>query len=221
MRQLGLFAKYWQAGLVKTRLAADIGAPAAARIHQECVAALVARLGGMADRQALCITPPEHAQAFRELAGNQWQVSDQCAGDLGQRMRHFFEQALAAGADRVVLIGADSPTLPAVYLDEAFQRLADFPVVLGPSDDGGYYLIGLSRAPPDIFQNIAWGTPAVWRQTVARLRTAGERYHTLPPWYDIDTIDDLSRLRSELTGPLADDALLRPLRETIETLFTG
>ncbi len=220
MRQLGMFAKFWQPGLVKTRLAAAIGAPAAARVHQHCLAALVTRFGETADRRVLCVTPPEQAPAFSALAGGQWQITAQCAGDLGQRMRHYFEQSLSTGADRVVLIGADSPTLPGEYLNEAFRRLAEVPVVLGPSDDGGYYLIGLSRPPPDIFQDVAWGTANVWRQTVARLQAAGERYHELPSWYDIDTVDDLARLRSDLTGPLGDEPSLRPLRETIEMIVT-
>lgn len=220
-RQLGIFAKYWQPGVVKTRLAAGIGAPAAAQVHRACVAALAARFGQTADRRVLCVAPPERAAAFRELAGRQWLVTAQCAGDLGQRMRHYFEQSFATGAGHVVLIGADSPTLPAAYLDEAFDRLGDTSVVLGPSDDGGYYLIGLSCPPPEVFRDIAWGTADVWRQTLDRLQSAGERFHALPPWYDIDTAADLARLLSELAGPLRDDELWRPLRESVEAALTG
>lgn len=215
MRQLGMFAKYWEAGAVKTRLATAIGGPAAARVHQACVAALIARFGQTADRRVLCFTPAEREREFAAIARPRWQLQPQCVGDLGRRMRHYFETSFAAGVARAVLIGSDSPTLPIAYVEEAFDRLAESPIVLGPSADGGYYLIGLSRGLPDIFQGIDWSTCEVWRQTIGRLRAAGLRYHQLPGWYDIDTGEDLLRLRGELTGPLADDVMLDALREAI------
>ena len=218
IQQLGMFAKYWQPGMVKTRLAAAVGSSAAARLHRECVAALVARFGHAADRRVLYFTPSEQAPAFATLAGRQWEVAPQCQGDLGQRMLHFFAGAFAAGVDRVVLIGSDSPSLPASFLELAFERLSEVPVVLGPADDGGYYLIGLAREPPDIFRGIGWGTAAVWRQTVQRLQAAGVAYGELPPWYDVDTADDVRRLANELAGPLHDDTTFGPLRATIETM---
>lgn len=214
--QLGMFAKYWEAGLVKTRLAGAIGGPAAARFQRACVAALVARFGQAADRRMLCFTPAEQGPAFAALAGDRWRVTPQCAGDLGQRMRHYFVSAFATGVERAVLIGSDAPTLPAAYVDEAFDRLADLPVVLGPTDDGGYYLIGLSREVPEIFAGVDWGTSEVWRQTIDRLQAGGHRHHELPRWYDVDTFDDLLRLRGELTASLADVPALNSLRETID-----
>lgn len=174
---------------------------------------LITRFSRTADRRVLCFTPAEREREFAAVAGPAWQVQPQCAGDLGQRMRHYFEMSFAAGVDRAVLIGSDSPTLPIAYVEEAFDHLTQLPVVLGPSDDGGYYLIGLSGKTADIFLAIDWSTSEVWRQTTDRLRAAGQGYYELPRWYDIDTVDDLLRLRDELTGPLAGDVTLDALRE--------
>ncbi|HJT35605.1 MAG TPA: TIGR04282 family arsenosugar biosynthesis glycosyltransferase [Pirellulales bacterium] len=215
MRQLGVFAKFWEPGAVKTRLAAAIGGSAAARVHQACVSTLITRFNRTADRRVLCFTPAEREREFAAIAGPAWQLQPQATGDLGRRMRHYFETSFAAGVERAVLIGSDSPTLPITYVEEAFDRLAESPVVLGPSDDGGYYLIGLSRDIPDVFQGIDWSTSEVWRQTIGRLRAAGQSYYELPPWYDVDTGEDLLRLRDELTGPMADDVTLDALRQAI------
>lgn len=208
-----MFAKFWEPGAVKTRLAAAIGGSGAARVHQACMTTLITRFSRTADRRVLCFTPAEREREFAAVAGPAWQVQPQCAGDLGQRMRHYFEMSFAAGVDRAVLIGSDSPTLPIAYVEEAFDHLTQLPVVLGPSDDGGYYLIGLSGKTADIFLAIDWSTSEVWRQTTDRLRAAGQGYYELPRWYDIDTVDDLLRLRDELTGPLAGDVTLDALRE--------
>lgn len=210
-----MFAKFWEPGAVKTRLAAAIGGPSAARVHQACVHTLITRFKRTSDRRVVCFAPAGFGEEFAAIAGPAWQVQPQCAGDLGQRMRHYFEKSFAAGVDSAVLIGSDSPTLPIAYVEEAFDRLAESPVVLGPSDDGGYYLIGLSRDIPDIFQGIDWSTSEVWRQTVGRLQAAGQSYYELPRWYDIDTVDDLLRLRDELTGPLAGDMTFDALRQAI------
>ena len=82
----------------------------------------------------------------------------------------------------MVLIGSDSPTMPAQFIDDAFAALDSDPVVLGPSRDGGYYLVGAAGQVPPIFTEIDWSTPAVWRQTVDRLGKAGCRFAELPPW---------------------------------------
>src|SRR5690606_6809573 len=117
------------------------------------------------DERWLVVSPPESLAVFSELAQPHWQVVPQADGDLGERMRRFFEAAFIAGAQRVVLIGSDSPTLPRERLDEAFRKLSTCDVVLGPSDDGGYYLIGCARPIDAIFKDISWSTPQVFEQT--------------------------------------------------------
>lgn len=197
--QLGIFAKHWQPGAVKTRLAASIGPEAAASLQFHFVQTLLSRCQNIADRYVLCFTPANSVDKFRQLNLGCWTLEPQASGDLGSRMQYYFSAALAThDTPRIVLIGSDSPDLPLEYLAEAFDALRDFPVVLGPTVDGGYYLIGLSQAVPPIFDNIAWSTPEVWPQTIARLTAAGIPYHVLPQWYDVDDLAGLRRLHDSL-----------------------
>jgi hypothetical protein len=212
MRQLGVFAKYWQPGMVKTRLAASIGDLAAARFHRECVRTILARTCTQAEQRVLMVTPPDRLDEFSALADGNWTVLPQPAGDLGSRMRHYFETSFAGGAAQVVLIGSDSPTLPAAYIERAFELLNRHDVVLGPASDGGYYLLATRRAAPPIFDGVAWGSDSVLRQTAQRLAAARLEYCELPPWYDVDTIDDLRRLRAELNS-------MQPRPEYYESLW--
>lgn len=199
MRQLGIFAKYPQPGRVKTRLAASIGDEPACRLYRAFVETLLARFSDVADRRILAFSPPERRAEFEALAGRCWQLAEQSAGDLGQRMQRYFKDAFERGASRVVLLGSDSPTLPVEYVEQAFELLNKISVVLGPSDDGGYYLIGAAERVPPIFDDIAWSSEAVWEQTTNRLRSLGQDFRELPPWYDVDDEKDLRRLRDELS----------------------
>ena len=113
-------------------------------------------------------------------------------------MNCFFDKSLKSGSTKTVLIGSDSPTLPRGYLDRAFELLGTHPVVLGPTSDGGYYLVGVAGRVPPVFEGIQWSTPSVWEQTVAALGKASVPFAELPPWYDIDQADDLMGLRDEL-----------------------
>lgn len=98
------------------------------------------------------------------------------------------------GYESAVIIGADLPTLPLGYLRAAFTVLEHQPVALGPSQDGGYYLIGLRAPQPGLFEGIAWGTNQVLVQTMDRVNRLGLEARCLPPWYDVDTVDDLDFL---------------------------
>jgi rSAM/selenodomain-associated transferase 1 len=226
---LGIFAKHWQPGAVKTRLAASIGNESAASLHRHFVQTLLRRCAGIADRQVLCFSPPGAAEDFRELDLGSWTLEPQAPGDLGARMGHFFSslplplgegrgEGLSSDAHaspRTVLIGSDSPDLPLEYLAEAFDKLQRFPVVLGPTVDGGYYLIGLSQQVAPIFNNIPWSTPQVWPQTIARLEGLKVPYHVLPGWYDVDDGRGLHTLLQNLSREGLMDAPLRHLKGAI------
>jgi hypothetical protein len=201
----GIFAKYWEPGKVKTRLAAALGRESASQIYHHFVSTLVARFRGYGDSRVLCFTPPEQANAFSELAGADWLAKPQTLGDLGSRMASFFGDCFHNGAERAVLIGSDSPTMPAAYIESAFRLLRQTDIVLGPTDDGGYYLIGAARETAGIFEGIDWSTERVWEQTVVRLRELGMSYESLPPWYDVDELRDLERLRDELSQLVYND----------------
>ena len=197
---LGLFAKYWQPGKVKTRLAEAIGEKQAARVYRAFVEVMAARLSQLCARKVLAHSPGDDftSAAFStpEFAG--WTLVPQIEGDLGHRMASFFRTQLEAGSHCVVLLGTDSPNVPLDRLQRAFVELKTSQVVLGPTEDGGYYLAGVSGRVPPLFDDMPWSTPMLWQASISRLERAGIRYSTLDPWYDVDEIDDLARLVDDL-----------------------
>ncbi len=211
---LAIFAKFWQPGAVKTRLAETIGRAAAAAVYRESLRTLLIRFASVAASRELVFTPDDRRPEFRSLALQAWQLEEQGMGDLGQRMARFFERAFASGRSRVVLIGSDSPTVPSSYVDQAFDALEHHAVVLGPSEDGGYYLVGArgDRVPP-IFFDMHWSTEQVLPQTIARLQRHNIQYALMPTWYDVDSAADLRRLYDELTQSTAKDPVWIALRD--------
>jgi rSAM/selenodomain-associated transferase 1 len=216
MNVLAMFARYWQPGAVKTRLAAVWGDDRASQIYLAFVRTLLARCAAIGDERWLVFTPADARTAFEELAARDWRLKEQSAGDLGQRMASLFSEAFKCGTRRCVLIGSDSPTLPEDYLTKAFELLERVPLVLGPARDGGYYLIGARGSVPPVFEGIEWGTDRVLQQTIRRLQSAGVSFALLPEWYDIDTAEDLERLRQELQE--ARTSALIELRQKLDGL---
>lgn len=214
-----MFAKYWAPGQVKTRLAASLGDATAAEIYHAFLQTLVTRCSSTGTRRVVAFAPSDRRAAFEELATPTWELAVQQGSNLGERMHHYFSEAFAAGIERAVLIGSDSPNLPLPIINQAFAALANAPVVLGPSDDGGYYLIGASGGIPAVFDDITWSSSHVWDQTIARLESNNTRYAVLPSWYDVDDIDDLRRLQTELANP--SDPALERLRRELEAIVGG
>ena len=142
-----------------------------------------------------------HAR-MRALVPEDCRLVAQEAGDLGARMRSLLEALLAEGHRGAIAIGTDSPTLPMAHVQEAADvlRAHAAEVVLGPAEDGGYYLIGIAAPAPALFTDIAWSTERVLGQTWERAAASGLRVHLLRPWYDVDTANDLERLRAELAS---------------------
>jgi rSAM/selenodomain-associated transferase 1 len=215
VNRFGIFAKYWEPGKVKTRLAAVLGSQSASEIYRLFVRTLVERFRQCADSRVLCFTPQEQAGAFAALAGADWIARPQATGDLGGRMSSYFDFCFQDGAERVVLIGSDSPTMPSEYVESAFRLLGETDVVLGPAEDGGYYLVGASRNVAGIFKDVDWSTARVWEQTIARLGELQLSYELLPQWYDVDELTDLGRLRDELLQTPSDDPALSELLAAI------
>lgn len=200
---LGIFAKRPDPGRVKTRLAEGLGAEFAAEAHEAMLFDLLDawgsdRLLAPGGRRVLAFDPPDAGPWFDERVPGSFALQPQAAGDLGGRLRAFFEGEFEDGAGKVVAIGADSPTLDPNFVVSAFVLLDHKDVVIGPAADGGYYLIGCRPPAPPIFDGVDWGTPRVLEQTVARLRDAGRSLALLPPWYDVDTPEGWQLLRGHL-----------------------
>ena len=197
-RILGIFAKQPRLGRVKTRLAAAIGQQAALRLYEAFLNDFLPRLDPLPVQPVVAYTPAEAQDYFRNVVPKRFQLVEQTGGDLGQRMSQFMDRHFDQGANQVVLVGSDTPDLPTQRIMQALDELDRRDVVLGPCDDGGYYLIGTSRPLPEIFQGIDWSTGAVFVQTVRRIGELALRLTVLEPWADIDRLDDLVKLSARL-----------------------
>lgn len=187
-QHLLLFAKYPTPGRVKTRLAVQIGEERAAAYYKEMVESIVRAVMPQDDSFTLtcCFDPPEQVDAFRKWIPEIQRFAPQCPGNLGVRMVDALETALSSDADKAIIIGSDCVDLTRELLLKAFDSLETHDVVLGPAEDGGYYLIGMKRLYPKLFQDIHWSTERVLEQTLDRGREIGLDITILPILRDID-----------------------------------
>jgi len=191
-----VFARAPTPGKAKSRLIPALGEAGAAALHRRLVmhclrAARDSRLGPV----ELWCAPDADDPFFRDCERRCGvSLHPQGGGDLGARMQRAFESALA-GAERAILVGSDIPALSAQYLRDADQALGrGDDVAIGPAEDGGYALIGLSRCDPELFRDIPWGGPEVLAETRRRLATLSWRSSELPVLWDVDRPEDLERL---------------------------
>lgn len=218
-----LMAKFWQPGRVKTRLAAEIGFDAAAALHELFTRRLTESLETVAAQRQLRTSPDDCCEAMARAIPRDWQIVEQGDGDLGQRMWRGFGQCFSAGFGRVVMIGADLPTLRPADIAVAFEHLATSDVVLGPAIDGGYYLIGLNgrdeidRFLP-LFGTLPWGTAAVLSNTLTIAKSCGLAVKQLEPQEDVDHWPDLMRLvqRLERSDSSDDTSFASQIRSTLD-----
>ncbi|MGI9159420.1 MAG: TIGR04282 family arsenosugar biosynthesis glycosyltransferase [Saprospiraceae bacterium] len=183
-----IFIKNPVLGRVKTRLAATLGAEAALAAYQE----LLAYTRAVATRTACCrwLYYSDYLPEADEWPAQLFEKHLQAGADLGQRMTNAFESAFEAGADRVLIIGSDCPGITPAILAEGFEALRACDFVLGPSTDGGYYLLGMRRFQASLFEGIAWSSPTVCAETLLRMEALGGNCRMLPALMDIDTEAD-------------------------------
>lgn len=191
-----LFGRYPVPGKTKTRLIPGLGPAGAAELQRRLTEKILETLKQVGTRIGneieVCLEGGTKAKAGRWL-GKDLLYSQQAAGDLGERMHAAFQEAFQQGCRRVVLLGTDIPGLKTRHLEEAFRALEDRDLVLGPSTDGGYWLMGLNRRV-NLFRNIRWGTGEVLEQTLAAAERLGLGFRQLDPLTDVDTEKDLRLL---------------------------
>jgi len=208
---LVIMAKQPAVGRTKTRLSPPLTPAEAAALYEAMLRDTI-QLGARLEdvRLAIAVTPPEATSTFRRFGPPGTILLPVAGVDIGDCLNQVLGRLLAAGHPQAIALNSDGPTLPDAYLRQAFARLdadskhpadnqhpgAD--VVLGPSEDGGYYLIGLKQACPELFRDIEWSSERVTVQTLARAQAMGLSVALLPPWYDVDTSADLARLQGEL-----------------------
>ncbi len=194
-RGLIIFARPPIPGQVKTRLAASIGDHNAADLYTAMLADVL-ELTTKLERTRVMVFWAIDDSSIPTFSAPHVESFLQCGADLGERMKNAFIYAFNLGIDVCCIIGSDSPDLPPEYISRAFVTLEQdqSDIVFGPSEDGGYYLMGMRNAQPQLFEGISWSTSQVLPVSLERACVLGLRASLLPLWYDIDTIDDLSRL---------------------------
>jgi uncharacterized protein len=200
---VAVMAKTPGLGPVKSRLHRSLTPEQATDLYR-CF--LLDRLDGVTAldgvEPVIAFTPPEGRPLLAAVAPPGFRLVAQRGRDLGERLSNLLGDLLREGHNGAMAIDSDSPTLPMSYVSQAARQLeidgAD--IVLGPSEDGGYYLIGLSRPCPALFDGIPWSTDRVLDLTLDKAREQGLRTHLLPTWFDVDTEPDLRRLAAEMTA---------------------
>ena len=201
-----VFAKNPIPNTVKTRLVPPLSPEQAATLYTAFLTDWCKTLTELRDVDLVIAYTPEDAHPdLQALIGDNAIYIPQIGAGLGARLTSATEWAAEHGYTKILLVGSDSPTLPISYISEALTLLDSRNIVIGPSTDGGYYLIGFSAAAstttvPHVFEEIAWSTADVFQQTVTRIRETEVTLGLLPPWYDIDTAEDLAFLHAHISA---------------------
>ncbi|GAB6059212.1 TIGR04283 family arsenosugar biosynthesis glycosyltransferase [Desulfonatronum parangueonense] len=197
-----IFTRYPVPGRVKTRLIPALGPETAARLHRRMTEHVVTVARGLAGNGGVNIHvgfTGAPLKKFRSWLGHDLRYLQQNGDDLGRRMHHGLEAVFRTtpGMGPVLVIGTDVPCLDKAILDQALSALESSDLVIGPAEDGGYYLIGMHRPHPELFQNMDWGSSSVFAQTMDAAKRLGLTITTLPELQDVDRPEDLDALRHD------------------------
>ncbi len=214
-----VFAKNPVPNQVKTRLIPTLSPEQAAALYTAFLTDWCETLVKLTNVDlVIAYTPIEAQSDLQALIGDGAIYIPQIGADLGERLTSATRWATEQEYAKILFVGSDSPTLPISYISQALTLLDSRDTVIGPSTDGGYYLIGFSAAAltttvPHVFEEITWSTAEVFQQTVDRIHSAKATLGLLPPWYDIDTAEDLAFLHAHI-------AAMRLAGDTIQAVRT-
>lgn len=199
-QQLIIFTRYPEPGTTKTRLIPVLGAKGAANLQFQMTETTITKAKKLSNMMSLLVEvrfAGGNLQLMKNWLGVEpdLKYQEQGTGDLGERMRRAFESAFNHGMKSVIIIGTDCPGLTADIMLEAFAKLTESDVIIGPATDGGYYLIAIKKNIPELFQGIYWGTSEVLSKTVAIAQNLNLAIDYLPELSDIDRPEDLEKLQ--------------------------
>ncbi len=199
--QLIIFTRYPVPGKAKTRLIPVLGKEGAANLHRLMAQRTIATSHVLQKSRQLSVAihyTDSSQQLMEDWLGTDMIYHQQSEGDLGARMSAALQKSWDLGIDKVVIIGTDCPKLKAEIIAKAFDELSEQDLVLGPAQDGGYYLIGLRRIIPELFDGMKWGTDEVFADTLAIAQNLGLNIAVLPILADIDRPEDLLGLEMNI-----------------------
>lgn len=205
-------------GFAKTRLVPPLTPLQAAELAEAMLCDMLARPWSGFERH-LCVSG--ESPHFEAAATNGWRLSKQVDGDLGARLEAASLAAFTAGATAVAFLGTDAPDLPDAFMADLQTALSEgAEVVLGPATDGGYYTLATAAHSPLLFRDMPWSQPGLFDATVEAAAAAGLKFHLLPPWSDIDEVNDLERFELPASqSVLADPQGLAHLTRAAAVLF--
>jgi rSAM/selenodomain-associated transferase 1 len=199
MNVLIVVAKRPAPGQTKTRLVPPLSVAQAAALYEGFLRDTLNLMRGVPNVRRVIAYLPHAAQEYFSQLAPDFELLPQRGDGLGARLDQALTYYLSRGVQRAVIMNSDGPTVPIEYLREAFAQLIDpDDIVLGPSDDGGYYLIGLRKPAPHLLRGVRMSTPRVLIDTVQLAQAENRRVNLLPPWYDVDDQLLLGRLIAEL-----------------------
>ena len=206
-RLIYVMAKAPRVGEVKTRLCPPLEPSQAAELYLGFLRDSLELAGRVPNAEVRAFCPsPSMAAELAGLLPVGCRVASQSAPGLGAGLEECFRVGLGDGFRAVAVMASDNPTLPSALVEQAFERLEQDDVVLGPADDGGYYLVAARAVYSSLFREMVWSTTSVLDETLERCRVAGLRSSLLEPWYDVDSAEDLGRLSRELDSLPAERA---------------
>ena len=186
------FVKYPTPGKVKTRLAKTVGDQEAAKLYSELAEKNLKVIASLHQRNicdlVIVFDPPVKKEDFKRWFSVSCEYLPQCEGDLSERLMHAFGEAFQRGGRRVMALGSDTLGLTTDIIQQGFEALQSNDVVVGPAEDGGYYLIGSASFQPKLFEGIAWSTSGVLAQTYKTINNLRLSYQTLRQLEDLDEI---------------------------------
>jgi rSAM/selenodomain-associated transferase 1 len=212
-----IIAKEPRIGTTKTRLSPPLELSTAAELFTallEDTIELADSINGV--DLAVAVTPPESTAYFERKTPPGTILLPVTCADIGECLKQVFDHLFELGYPHVLAFNSDGPSLPKEYIQRAISLLADHDVVFGPSEDGGYYLVGLNKLHPQLFSDIQWSTSQVLGQSLAKAGSENLRVALLPEWYDVDTEADLKRLLRDIRAYPEDQ--LRHTRRFLEQL---
>ncbi len=199
MNAVVIMAKAPISNVVKTRLVPPLNPKTASELYKAFLLDKIDQVRSLDGIQSFLAYAPKTAEGlFREFVPREFILIPQVGSDLGERLANVSDSLFHEGFRKIIISDSDTPNLPTDRIRNALHQLNSHDTVIGPCEDGGYYLIGLRTNIPELFAGIPWSSPDVVQSTVNRIRTVGGTVSLLEKWYDVDTFETLLRLKRDL-----------------------
>ena len=214
---LVIFIRFPHPGKVKSRLTRMLGPEKATVLYQLCAQKIIRELDGLPGEVNKYLSYSDHRDKdkIRHWIGSRFRLIPQAEGDLGQRLEQSFRSLLEGGSGKAIIMASDVPDLSTDVVNDAVSALDNYDLVIGPCNDGGYYLIGMKRPHSELFKGITWSTDKVLEQTLTIAGEQGLSVFSLTTLRDIDTGDDLKEwVRSS-------EGINNPILEYAKTVLSG